>query len=165
MPTYQHRPLPLSHPPERRQPGLPSLPSFLPPTFTRAAGGHQAQVHKLPWVAISWVQPFEPYITLLRNFPGPVIWDRPGTSVKNQIPRPHPTYRYRYSLSRVRLFATPWTVAYQVPPSMGFSLVGGIPSPENGWNQRRSLSGELGVPGSWGQEGRAGPQFPQATRG
>ena len=25
------------------------------------------------------------------------------------------------SLSCVRLFATPWTVAYQVPPSMGFS--------------------------------------------
>ena len=25
------------------------------------------------------------------------------------------------SLSRVRLFATPWTAAYQVPPSMGFS--------------------------------------------
>ena len=25
------------------------------------------------------------------------------------------------SLSRVRLFATPWTVAHQVPPSMGFS--------------------------------------------
>ena len=24
-------------------------------------------------------------------------------------------------LSRVRLFATPWPVAYQVPPSMGFS--------------------------------------------
>ena len=24
-------------------------------------------------------------------------------------------------LSRVRLFATPWTVAYQVPLSMGFS--------------------------------------------
>ena len=24
-------------------------------------------------------------------------------------------------LSRVQLFATPWTVAYQVPPSMGFS--------------------------------------------
>ena len=24
-------------------------------------------------------------------------------------------------LSRVRLFATPWTVAYQVPPSVGFS--------------------------------------------
>ena len=25
------------------------------------------------------------------------------------------------SLSRVRLFATPWTVAHQTPPSMGFS--------------------------------------------
>ena len=25
------------------------------------------------------------------------------------------------SLSRVRLFATPWTVAYQAPTSMGFS--------------------------------------------
>ena len=25
------------------------------------------------------------------------------------------------SLSRVHLFATPWTVAYQAPPSMGFS--------------------------------------------
>ena len=25
------------------------------------------------------------------------------------------------SLSRVRLSATPWTAAYQVPPSMGFS--------------------------------------------
>ena len=24
-------------------------------------------------------------------------------------------------LSRVRLFATPWTIAYQAPPSMGFS--------------------------------------------
>ena len=24
-------------------------------------------------------------------------------------------------LSRVRLFATPWTLAYQAPPSMGFS--------------------------------------------
>ena len=25
------------------------------------------------------------------------------------------------SLRHVRLFATPWTVAHQVPPSMGFS--------------------------------------------
>ena len=25
------------------------------------------------------------------------------------------------SLSRVRLFVTPWTVAYQAPPSTGFS--------------------------------------------
>ena len=36
------------------------------------------------------------------------------------------------SLSRVRLFATPWTVAYQVPPSMGFSRQehwSGVPFP------------------------------------
>ena len=35
-------------------------------------------------------------------------------------------------LSRVQLFATPWTVAYQAPPSMGFSRQGywsGLPFP------------------------------------
>ena len=45
------------------------------------------------------------------------------------------------SLSRVRLFATPWTVDYQAPPSMGFfrqecwsglpfSSPGDLPNPE-----------------------------------
>ena len=29
--------------------------------------------------------------------------------------------RHVTGLSRIRLFATPWTVAYQDPPSMGFS--------------------------------------------
>ena len=36
------------------------------------------------------------------------------------------------SLSRVRLLATPWTAAYQAPPSMGFSRQeywGGVPLP------------------------------------
>ena len=36
------------------------------------------------------------------------------------------------SLSRVRLFVTPWTAAYQAPPSMGFSRQeywSGVPSP------------------------------------
>ena len=36
------------------------------------------------------------------------------------------------SLSRVRLFATPWTVAYQAPPPMGFSRQeywSGVPLP------------------------------------
>ena len=36
------------------------------------------------------------------------------------------------SLSRVQLFATPWTVAYKAPPSMGFSRQGywsGLPFP------------------------------------
>ena len=39
------------------------------------------------------------------------------------------------SLSCVRLFATPWTVAYQVPPSMGFSRQeywSGLPFPSPG---------------------------------
>ena len=39
------------------------------------------------------------------------------------------------SLSRVQLFATPWTVAYQAPPSMGFSgqeYWSGLPFPSPG---------------------------------
>ena len=39
------------------------------------------------------------------------------------------------SLSRVRLFATPWAVAYQAPPSMGFSRQeywNGLPFPSPG---------------------------------
>ena len=39
------------------------------------------------------------------------------------------------SLSRVRLFATPWTVAYEAPPSMGFfrqEYWSGLPFPSPG---------------------------------
>ena len=39
------------------------------------------------------------------------------------------------SLSHIRLFATPWTVAYQAPPSMGFSRQAywsGLPFPSPG---------------------------------
>ena len=39
------------------------------------------------------------------------------------------------SLSHVRLFATPWTVAHQAPPSMGFSRQeywSGLPFPSPG---------------------------------
>ena len=39
------------------------------------------------------------------------------------------------SLSRVRLFATPWTLANQAPPSMGFSRQeywSGVPLPSAG---------------------------------
>ena len=41
----------------------------------------------------------------------------------------------KHSLSHVRLFATPWTVAYQVPPSVGFSRQeywSGLPFPSPG---------------------------------
>ena len=40
------------------------------------------------------------------------------------------------SCSRVWLFATPWTAAYQAPPSMGFSKQeywSGVPLPSPGW--------------------------------
>ena len=39
------------------------------------------------------------------------------------------------SLSRVRLFVTPWTIAHQAPPSMEFSREeywGGLPLPSPG---------------------------------
>ena len=40
------------------------------------------------------------------------------------------------SISRVRLLATPWTAAYQAPPSMGFSRQeywSGVPLPSPSW--------------------------------
>ena len=42
------------------------------------------------------------------------------------------------SFSRVRLFATPWTVAYQAPPSMGFSRQeywSGLPFPSSEYTE------------------------------
>ena len=51
---------------------------------------------------------------------------------------PHTDYLIRVSvksLSRVRLFATSWTVAYQAPPSIGFSRQeywSGLPFPSPG---------------------------------
>ena len=48
------------------------------------------------------------------------------------------------SLSRVQLFATPWTAAYQAPPSMGFSRQEywsglPLPSPVPGIEHLKSL--------------------------
>ena len=43
------------------------------------------------------------------------------------------------SLSRIRLFATPWTAAYQAPPSMGFSRQeywSGVPFPSPKQNKK-----------------------------
>ena len=47
----------------------------------------------------------------------------------------HKSERKMKSLSRVLLFATPWTVAYQAPPSMEFSRQeywSGLPYPSPG---------------------------------
>ena len=50
----------------------------------------------------------------------PHLWDSPG---KNTGVGCHFLLQCMKvkSLSRVQLFATPWIVAYQAPPSMGFS--------------------------------------------
>ena len=51
-----------------------------------------------------------------------------GQEQRSGLPFPSPVIKYEVSegsevksLSCVRLFATPWTVAYQAPLSMGFS--------------------------------------------
>ena len=59
------------------------------------------------------------------------------------LPFPSPMHeneKWKRSLSRVRLFATPWTVAYQAFPSMGFSRQeywSGMPSPSPSYPTRR----------------------------
>ena len=64
------------------------------------------------------------------------------------------------SLSRVRLFETPWTVAYQAPPFMGFSRQecwSGLPLP-SAWDPP-----DLGIePGSPALQTDALPSEPPA---
>ena len=83
-----------------------------------------------------WLFALEPVIFLLvrtipsRNFPK-------VASSKHCFPERfiHIVWVKVKSLSRVRLFATPWTVAYQAPPSMGFSRQecwSGLPFPSPG---------------------------------
>ena len=46
-------------------------------------------------------------------------------------------------LSRVQLLATPWTAAYQAPPSMGFSRQeywSGLPLPSPSWQTKFLLN-------------------------
>ena len=62
---------------------------------------------------------------------GPVIWERINCSA----PPGFPGGSEVKSFSRVRLFVTLWTVARQVPPSMGFSRQAywsGLPLPPPG---------------------------------
>ena len=52
-----------------------------------------------------------------------LLWDFPGKNTR------------KWKWSRVGLFATPWTIAYQAPPSMGFSRQeywSGLPFPSPG---------------------------------
>ena len=57
------------------------------------------------------------------------------------------------SLSRVRLPATPWTAAYQAPPSMGFSRQeywSGVPLPSPDSNLVRCKGKRVEVTPEWG---------------
>ena len=60
------------------------------------------------------------------------------TDTHHKNPKPETGCHYRplaYSLSRVRLSATPWTVAHQAPLSVGFSRQedwSGLPFPSPG---------------------------------
>ena len=63
-------------------------------------------------------------ISLLQNSGLKKAWEisRPFRYDLTQMPYDYAVERKKVkSLSRVRLFATPWTVAYQAPPSIRFS--------------------------------------------
>ena len=54
----------------------------------------------------------------------PSPWDSPGKNTGEGCHFLSNTWKWKVkgkSLSRVRLLVTPWTTAYQAPPSMGFS--------------------------------------------
>ena len=67
-------------------------------------------------------------------------YDKPKQTIKKQRhyfanKGPSSQIRSDQSLSRVRLFATPWTVAYEAPQSMGFTRQeywSGLPFPSPG---------------------------------
>ena len=64
----------------------------------------------------------------------PVDYSLPGFSIREGLLQARMKLKVK-SLSHVRLFATPWTVAYQDPPSMGFSRQkcwSGLPFPSPG---------------------------------
>ena len=66
-----------------------------------------------------------------------ILWtEEPSRLQSLRLDSGHPYYSHeKYGaqlFSRVQLFATPWTVAYQAPPSMGFSrreYWSGVPLP------------------------------------
>ena len=82
-------------------------------------------------------------------------------SVLAQLVKTLPTMQEKVkvkSLSPVRLFVTPWTVAYQAPPSMGFSRQeywSGWPFPSPG-----DLAGDLGSIPGLGRSSGEGNSYP-----
>ena len=84
--------------------------------------------------------------------PGSHSWDSPGKNMERVAISFFSTWKWKAKLlSRVRLFATPWTVAYQAPPSMGFprqEYWSGLPLPSPPlFNTKKSTF--LNPPHSW----------------
>ena len=72
--------------------------------------------------------------SLLQHYGSKASILRPSAFFIVQLSHPYMKVKVK-SLSRVRLFATPWTVAYQAPQSMGFSRQeywSGLPFPSPG---------------------------------
>ena len=102
------------------------------PAGSSAYGAFQAR--KLEWVAISLsrdgpksgTEPMSPASPALAGgfffLPlGPLGKPRKAPKVPQKT-KPGPSHLQKAKLlSRIWLFATPWTVTYQAPPSMGFS--------------------------------------------
>ena len=66
-------------------------------------------------------QTLRPHRRQLTRLPHP--WDSPGknTGVGCHFHRQCIEEKSENEVTHVRLFATPWTAAYQAPPSMGFA--------------------------------------------
>ena len=71
------------------------------------------------------------------------------------LPFPSPMYEWKVKvnlLSRVQLFATPWTAAHQAPPSMGFSRQeywSGVPLSSPIWSLKKKKKTVEGIWISW----------------
>ena len=71
----------------------------------------------ISYISKPWCDPSRPFLCSLKVPSG-----RPYCCALNSTVRGTLKVKVKVkSLSRVLLFATPWTVAYQAPPSMGFS--------------------------------------------
>ena len=91
---------------------------------------HSSKASILPCSAFFIFQLSHPYMTTGKTIPltrrtfldkvMSLLFNMPSMLVITFLPRSKVKVKVK-SLSRVRLFATPWTVTYQAPPSMGFS--------------------------------------------
>ena len=108
------------------QPSRPLLPLSPSALQSFSAPGFFPWVH--PTVSLNWVSNLLRYFYLFPTSVRPKL--KPGLAIQRvikekssaqQIPSARVKVKWVKSLSRVWLFATPWTVVCQAPLSMGFS--------------------------------------------